>query len=403
MTQTSSTDAMTSDWTDAEREFPAGTRCPEWIGEVGRLRSECPVAYSESFGGFYTLTRHEDVVGAARDFRTYPSRQPFIRLPSMTGIIPGSLNPPEHGVYRRLFSTFFSKPRVEAMTPVLREYAAQMIDALVARGAGDMAREFCQPFPARALAVLLQLGEGAYQELLGQFEAFEETGWDPDVINGVIFKTFSEHIAAVMAKRRADGPIDPESDVLSGAMCMEVDGEPLSDESVIAIGVSLIGAGHATTADALSTMMYRLGCDPYLQARLRAEPHLIPSAVEELLRLDAPLPEVGRDVAADVDLHGTAIPSGALLALNLSAANYDPDVFEHPEACIVERSPNRHLSFGHGPHQCAGAPMARVELAVALEELLARTASFEISGPVQRVPGMLLNGFISLPMTFRAS
>jgi len=390
--------AAHADWSPSEENFEGGVRTPEFIGEVGRLRSECPVAHSDLFGGFYSLTRYADVARAALDFRTYPSRQQFARIPALTGIVPGSLNPPEHGLYRKMMRTYFSPDRMAALSPMLRQYAVEHLAPMIERGHGDVARELCQPFPARALSALLNLGDQAHVELQEQVKQFEAVDWDPDQVNAIIFTIFSQHIARVMAERRAAGTVDPDSDLISGAMSMQVDGEPLTDEAIISIGVSVIGAGHATTADALSTSIYRLATDPYLQARLRREPDLIPPAIEEFLRLDAPLPEMSRDAAVDIELHGTTIPAGSLVALNFGSANLDPEVFEHPEACIIDRSPNRHLSFGHGAHQCAGAPMARIELVVAIEELLARTTGFELDGAAQRAPGLLLNGFSSVPL-----
>lgn len=394
--------ASAPDWDPSEENFAEGVRTPEYIGEVSRLRQECPVAHSDHFGGFYSLTRYEDVAKAALDFKTYTSRRQFTRLPALIGIIPGSLNPPEHGIYRKMLNTYFSKERMDAMAPLLRQYAIEQLTPMIERGRGDIGREFCQPFPARALAALLDLGDEAYHELLKQFKQFEAVNWEPEKVNNLIFILFSEHIVRVMAERRANDTVNPENDLISGAMAMEVDGQPLSDETIINIGVTLIGAGHATTADALSTAIYRIATDPYLQARLRREPHLIPQAIEEFLRLEAPVPEMSRDAAQDVELHGTTIPEGSLVALNFGSANLDPDVFEHPESCIIERSPNRHLAFGHGAHKCAGAPMARIELVAAIEELLSRTKSFELDGVAERAPGLLLNGFASLPMRFAA-
>jgi cytochrome P450 len=150
-------------------------------------------------------------------------------------------------------------------------------------------------------------------------------------------------------------------------------------------------------------MIYRLATDPALQARLRRNPEIIPDAVEELLRLEAPVPEIARHVAEDVEISGRRIPAGSLLALQFGAANFDPEVFEHPEACIIDRSPNRHLSFGHGPHKCAGAPLARLELNIALTELLGRTKSFHLDGQVEVVPGLILRGYSSLPLRIVAA
>jgi len=385
------------DWVPAEASYPDGVRSPQWIAELGRLRDQCPVARADVPDSFHTLTRYQDVSKAALDFKTFRAGRSFIRVPAMANLIPSGLNPPEHGVYRRVLNTYFTAERMEAMRPALLAFVRESLDPMLERGTGDIVVELCQPVPAKALSALMNLGEEAHLELLDHFQQFDETGWDPAALNQVMFKVFSAHISKVVASRRRE-PLDPSNDVLSGMMAMEVDGVPLSDETVVGVGVALIGAGHATTADALSTSIYRLAVDPYLQARLRQSPELVPSAIEEFLRLESPLPERGRHATRDVELHGTTIPEGALVALNFGAANYDADEFEHPEACIITRSPNRHLAFGHGTHKCAGAPLARAEMVVTLTELLQRTSSFELAGSVRHAPGLMLNGIASLPV-----
>lgn len=387
----------TVDWVPEESDFPNGVRSAEFINELARLREQCPVAHSDMFGGFHTLTRYSDVSKAALDFKTYRAGRPFVRVPEMKGLIPSGLNPPEHGIYRRVLNKYFTPERMEAIRPRLRGYAVEGLEGLLAKGEGDVVVELCQPYPARALSALMNLGENAHVELLSHFTRFAAVGWDPEAMNEIMFKVFAEHITKVVAERR-QRPLDPEEDILSGIMAMEVDGEAMPDETAVAVGVALIGAGHATTADALSTSIYRLAVDPYLQARLRREPELIPQAIEEFLRLESPLPERGRFAGTDIELHDVTVPEGALVALNFGAANLDPEEFENPESCIITRSPNRHLAFGHGAHKCAGAPLARVELAVALEELLARTQQFDLAGPTQNAPGLMLNGISVLPL-----
>ncbi len=386
-----------TDWVPEERDYSNGIRSSDWIGELDRLRQQCPVAHSDMFGGFHTLSRYADVSKAALDFKTYRAGRPFIRVPEMKGLVPSGLNPPEHGIYRRVLNKYFTPERMDAIRPRLRQYVVDGLQPLVDRGEGDIVQELCQPYPARALSALMNLGDDAHHELMSHFTKFAEVGWDPAAMNDLMFKVFAEHITKVVAERR-QSPLDPEQDILSGIMAMEIDGEPMPDATAVAVGVALIGAGHATTADALSVSIYRLAVDPYLQARLRREPELIPQAIEEFLRLESPLPERGRFASTDIELHGRTIPEGALVALNFGAANLDPEEFQNPEACIITRSPNRHLAFGHGAHKCAGAPLARVELAVALEELLSRTKNFELAGATQNAPGLMLNGIALLPL-----
>jgi len=385
-----------NDWDPTDEDFPDGLRGPAWVAELERLRGECPVAYSDRFGGFWTLTRYADVVDAAVDHKGFRSGQQFLRMPDLL-TIPGMLNPPEHAVYRRMLNKFFTQERMAALRPRILSLVAEHLDPILARGSGDAVREFCQPLPARALAALLNLGDDAHVELLENFVRLDETGWNPDAINATIFAVFSQSVRRVLAERRK-APLDPEQDLISAAMAMEVDGVPASDEVIVAVGVSVIGAGHSTTADALSSIIFRLATDPYLQARLRREPALIPDAVEEFLRLDAPLPELTRTTATPTEIDGVTIPAGELVALNFGAANLDPEAFPHPTACIVDREFRRHLSFGHGVHKCVGAPLARLELISAVDGLLSRTQGIALDGAAENSAGLVLKGFATLPI-----
>jgi len=388
------------DWEPTGQRFDDGLRDSRWVTEVNRLRGECPVAYSNEFGGFYSLTRYADVCRAALEHQTFESGQQFVRIPSLF-TIPGSLNPPEHTVFRRMLNRYFAPARMDALAPQITDCANELLDPLVARGQGDLVGGFCQPLAARGLAVLMNLGEEAYLDMLENFDRFDALGWEPQAVNELLVKVLRDHIAKLVAARRQQ-PMDPEVDLLSGAMTMEVDGAPLDDEQVIAIGIGMIGAGHSTTADALSSAVFRLATDPYLQSQLRAAPELVAGAVEEFVRLDAPVTERSRRAVSDVELAGRAIPAGSLVALNIGAANLDPEHFEHPEACIVDRSPNRHIGFGHGVHKCVGAPLARMEMKIAIQQLLGRTEGFVLNAAPENSPGLILKGLAKVPVRFTA-
>ncbi|MET9994848.1 cytochrome P450 [Streptomyces mutabilis] len=375
-----------------------GSRSPQRLAEYDRLRRECPVAWADDHSGYWTLTRFADVTEAARQPGTFESGQFFIvAFPEGGRQIPITLNPPEHTVFRRMLNRYFAKERMERLEPVVRSYAREHLAPILRAGGGDVVPSLCQVLPARTLAALMNLPDAASRDLMAQMASFEEMGWDPEKVAPVIFGVFASYIAQVVAQRRQE-PLDPDLDLLSGAMAMEVDGAPLSDETVIGIGTQIIAAGHATSADALGAAVYRLATNPDIQMRLRRQPELIPTAVEEFLRLETPLPELGRRATEDIEMHGRTIRAGELVALNYAAANRDPDVFEHPDSCVIDRSPNRHLSFGSGMHKCLGAPLARLELRVALEELLAATTDIRLDGAAEESTGLILSGFTSLPL-----
>ena len=409
MTETSthgSSDRPAPDWYPEEDRGGgargSGSRSAQRLAEYQRLREGCPVAWADDHGGFWSLTRHADVKEAARQPATFASGAPFIMMPDFGDQIPISLNPPQHAAHRRLLNRFFAKDAMDRLEPAIRGFVVEQLDPLLAAGGGDVVAGFCQPLPARALAALLNLPDAAYTELVDQIAGFERMGWDPGKVGAVIAQVFGAHIGRVVEERRAR-PLDPQTDLLSGVMAAEVDGQPLSDDTVVQIGVQLIAAGHATTADGLGAVMYRLATNPDVQMTLRRSPDRIPDAVEEFLRIETPLPEIARDATQDVEMHGRTIRAGDRVALNYGAANRDPEAFEHPSACIIDRTPNDHLAFGSGIHKCLGAPLARLELRVALEEVLARTTEIELAGAGTVTTGLILSGFTSLPLRFRTA
>ena len=176
------------------------------------------------------------------------------------------------------------------------------------------------------------------------------------------------------------GAARPGEDIVSALLAVRVDGEPLDDEFVAGSLRQLLIAAHVAPTALLASAVDHLARDPELQAQLRADPALIPEALEELLRLYAPNQGFARTATRDVEVRGRTIREGEMAALVLPSANRDPEVFDEPGEFRLGRSPNPHLAFGHGPHKCAGAAVARSELRIALEELLARTASFERAG-----------------------
>jgi cytochrome P450 len=371
------------------------------LAEYQRLLETCPVAWSDDWGGFWSLTKYNDVKEAARQPGKFASGAPIIMWPDFKDQIPISLNPPLHATYRRLLNRYISKDALARLEPTIRGYVVEHVEPMIGSGEGDIISGLCQPLPARALAALLNLPDSAYEDMVEQFRGFERLGWDPDKINAVIGQVFESAVAKVVEERRAR-PLDPETDMLSGILAAKINGEPLSDHMVTQIGVQMFVAGHATTADALATMMYRLATNPDVQMELRLHPEKIPLAVEEFLRIETPLQDIARTATEDIEVNGRTIRAGDRVALNFAAADRDSEVFEHPSALIIDRQPNDHMAFGSGIHKCYGAPLARMEMRLTLEEILARTTEIALAGAGKETVGRL-RGFVSLPLRFAPS
>jgi cytochrome P450 len=346
-----------------------------------RLRAECPVARGARWD-FWALTRYDDVVAASSRPGDFTSSLGIVvpRNPVSGRRAPLHFDPPEHPRYRRPLNAVLAEERLPALEPVVCGLAAELVAAFVEAGGGEFVSAVSSPYAGLVFAEILHLPRGLALELNAAGERFEraQAHFEAEAAERENRLLYAECRTIVAARKEA--PLDPAEDLVSALLAVRVDGEPLDDELVAGSLRQLLIAAHVAPTALLASAVDHLARDGALQRRLRAEPGLIPAAIEELLRLYAPNQGFARTATHDVELRGRTIRGGEMAALVLPSANRDPDVFSDPDAFVLGRSPNPHLAFGHGPHKCAGAAVARAELRIALEELLARTASFERVG-----------------------
>jgi cytochrome P450 len=358
-------------------------------------RSECPVARVDGvLGGFWAVLGHDLVVETALDTARFSNVVPFFH----TRRPPLECDPPEHRVYRRMLNPHFSREGLAALEGPLRRFALEMIGELVAAEGGDFAAGFSHPFPTRALCLLLGLPDDDWRLINDWSRRVDEIGGQTPpgsaarIAVGEELRPYMTEL--IEARRRTPG-----DDVVSALVRGDPELRPLDDEMVVGIVMMFISAGHNTTTSAIGNAVLRLARDGELQSRLRANPDSIPAFAEEVVRVDAPQQAMRRIATEDTELGGRAVAAGDFVWLVFGAANLDPAAFERVGEIDLERSPNRHVGFGRGIHQCIGAPLARLELRVALEELLARTSSFELDGDVVR-PMWPRLGVDRLPLRF---
>lgn len=370
-----------------------------------RLRATCPVARSSAYGGFWALTRYADVEAAAKDPRTYISSVRAVVPSDPRGIRRPPLNfdAPAHTPFRRALDRTLRRRRLNGMEPRLREHAARELRPLLARGSGDIAKEFGTTYPAFVAAEWLNLpGDEVYR--LAQIASVWVEAWRQ--LDGDLVTEKSNQMYALARKLVADrtrAPRDPAEDPASSLLAERYRGEPLPDELVVgALRQSLV-VGLVAPPLLIGGMCVHLSRDVALQDQLRAHPELIPAALEEFFRLYTPYRGFARTVAHEVELHGRRILPGEPVTLVYASANRDETVFAGPDRFELNR-PNiaRHLAFGRGPHRCLGASLARLSLRIALEELLSRTARLEVAGPLQptRMPEL---GAQSVPLRVAAA
>jgi cytochrome P450 len=367
------------------------------------LVDQCPMTWSDQFGGFWVVSSYEGVVQGYQDWRRFSSA-PERSLPSLRDSQPLrrpiDLDPPLQRRYRQLLNPYLTPSRLAPFEPWIRNLVTGLIDDFIADGHCDLAARFARAIPGRMLFRLLL---GIDDDDVPMVQAwlsnviFNPTGPDTPAEE----RKCTDWIQSVVQTRRR-GP--RQDDIIDALLHADIDGERLTDDEVMATMYVLIQGGFGTTADAIGNSALRLAEDRDLQHRLRQAPELIPAAIEEFLRVDSPVSAQARICVHDTTFEGEDVKEGERLFMFLSAANRDPSEFSEPDELDVDREPNRHLAFGVGPHRCIGSNVARLNLRIALEELLSRTSDFWITPGAEVVrKGSIAWGPAFLPLTFVAS
>jgi len=373
---------------------------PERFAQMDDVRGRCPVAWNNRHGGEWSLLRYDDVVATALDPTTFSNAGSSRYAKPLP---PLEFDPPEHGDYRRLVAGFFVPKKVQALEVRVRQTAIDLIDPLIAQGGGDLAKDLSYPLPALGLCALLNIEGGRWGEIKEWSEGTLLRDSD-DPAERAIADAGHERILEfgleMIAERRAN-PRDPEDDICATLMAARVNGEAFDDDFIARALRIFISAGHNSTTSALGNALLFLAENPEAQQLLRNEPSRIPTAVEEILRWETPVQEMPRWALRDVEVGGRQIKAGERIALFWAAANRDETAFPEADKCILDRRPNRHVAFGQGIHTCLGAPMARMEVRVALETLLSRTRHFAPSGETVRARFHRM-GVVSLPVKIEA-
>ncbi|MFZ9394553.1 MAG: cytochrome P450 [Erythrobacter sp.] len=396
-----------------------------------RLRIEAPVARVEPddgqlFDPFWLITRYDDVMRISKDNATFLNnprpvvfsfRQAigFSRQATGSNMLVDSLvvfDPPIHPKYRRLTQDWFMPRNLQKMEAEIRTIAQATVDRLVAAsGAGetvDFVKLVSGPYPLHVVMQILGVPEQdeprmqmLTQQLFGgQDKDLSGTGLDqmtPDQVVQLVagaVKSFEDYFAALAADRRAN-PTDDVASVIANAT---VDGAPLPDRDMAGYYIIVATAGHDTTSASTAGAMMALAQDPEQWARVKSDRSLLPGIVEEAIRWTTPVQHFMRTAAKDVEIGGQLIRKGDWLMINYVAANHDPAQFANPRKFDAARSPNRHLAFGAGAHQCLGLHLARMEMKILFETLLDRIERIELAGEAKRATSTFVGGLKTLPV-----
>lgn len=363
---------------------------------LNALRESCPVGHSDTYGGFWNLFRYRDVCAAAVDAATFSSRD--VTIPSEPLSVsppPIMIDPPTHMNYRHPLLKKFTPQVLAGLEPAIRAKVTEMMDEFIERGSADLSEELFVPFPAFAALQLLDLPESDFPS----FSRWAKLAFTiPE--EGTEDANWQMEVAMYFAPLYEDRAGSEADDIPSIARRMIIDGREIELMEFVMVLTTLVVAGLDTTTNASANIALLLDEQPELRRQLIERPELVPTAVEEMLRYLTPLPMLARTATKDVVVDEATIAEGEKVALHWLAANHDPEEFPQPETLILDRSPNRHLAFGMGPHRCIGMHLARIEVRVVLEELLARLPDYRVvRAEVIRGPGVTRQVY-NLPVTF---
>lgn len=380
-----------------------------------QLREVDPVHWSP-FLGFWVLTRYADCVAVLRDAKRFSAdprdlaiyealmqgvgeQRPLIQMQRKWMLM---LNPPDHTRLRTLVTKAFTPRVVENMRPRIQAITDELLDYVQSAGRMDVIADLSFPLPVIVIAQML----GVPAEDRDKFKA-----WTPDlartldpIISPEILDAgdaatlaFYDYFRTLVAKRRKD----PQDDLLSALIAAEEKGDRLTEDELLATAILLLGAGHETTMNLIGNGLLALFRHPDQLAKLKADPTLIQSAVEECLRFDGPVQMTARTALEDIEIDGKTVTKGQQAVIVLAAANRDPAQFVEPDRFDITRKDSSHIAFSHGIHYCLGAPLARVEAQIVINTLLQRMPSLRLATDhLEWRETVTIRGLKALPVTF---
>jgi cytochrome P450 len=379
------------------------------------LRRRCPVAWNERYGGFWFVTAYDAVAEVARDGDTFAhkyepdaadgvSYQGEMGVPRPEGQPPlgiGEVDGPYHLALRRALTPFFSTGAVEKMRPFMEQSVHWFIDQRIGDGQMDLVLDYASPVPAILTMRLMGLPYDNWRLYAHLFHSVMAASGG-DEYNRAIAEVpaMLDGLLTFIAARRAD----PRDDLTSFLVQFDIDGTRLDDTQLLDILWNLIGGGVDTTTSLTALSFLHLGTHRDLRRQLIDRPELYRTAAEEFLRYFSVNKQLSRTVSRDTVLGGQPLRRNDRLLISWIGANHDGDEFERADEVLLDRSPNRHVAFGLGPHRCIGAPLARVMFEVMVKAVLQRLPDYEIHlDGVRRYTGNpTMDGVGQLPVTFAA-
>jgi cytochrome P450 len=374
-----------------------GVRYDQLDPSLRALREASPIRYDEQFH-MWQVFRYDDVQRILSDPSTFSSNQGNLAGELIAASLI-SMDPPQHRRLRSLASEAFTPRRVQQLEAHITELAKDLLDAVVDRGHMDIITDFAYPLPTIVIAELL----GVPTEDRDQFKHWSDTivreiGLPPTEPRSNAQTEFIDYLYQQIDQRRQA----PRNDLLSAFIAAETDGEKLSNSDIAITSALLLIGGHETTTNLIGNAFLCFFEHPEALEELRADRTLIPNAIEEVLRYWSPLVCTFRLALKDTQINGQSIKAGEYVQVFFPAANRDEVMFPDSNRFDIHRTPNRHVAFGYGAHYCLGAPLARLEGAIALRVILERFSSIQYAPEALFEPldSMITQGVKHLPITF---
>jgi cholest-4-en-3-one 26-monooxygenase len=373
------------------------------------LRREDPVHFHDEPGdqGFWCITRHADLITVNRDYEVFSSAEQGISIPdispegSMVREMMLYMDPPRHTRYRLLVNKGFTPRMIGLLETGLRTKATMIVDNLIERGQCDFVTDLAAELPLQAIAELMGVPQEDRHKLFdwsNRMVGIDDPEYEGDRESGTEAAAELYMYANSLAAEKRQNPLD---DIVSRLLGAEIDGDKLSETEFDMFFMLLAVAGNETTRNATAHGMKALMDNPDQFEKLRTNPDLLESAVEEIVRWATPVLHFRRTAMSDYELGGKQIKKGDKVVMWHISANRDETVFDEPFTFDIERNPNEHIGFGGGgPHFCLGANLARMELRIIFEEIVSRMPDMEPAGDVEYLRSNFIGGIKHLPVRY---
>jgi cytochrome P450 len=383
-------------------------RNPNPFPVYAEMRRDAPVYYDPERGSYHVF-RYDDVQRVLSDSAIFSSQFAGNGSGEGGGVFAASMistDPPRHRQLRGLVTQAFTPRAVEALAPRIKEIVREHLDAVMEAGEMDVIRDLGYPLPVIVIAELMGIppeDRERFKHWSDKVVSMADMGDEVDPQNFMSdeIMEMSMYFMNMLEERKQH----PKDDFLTGLLQAKFDGEGLSEMELLGFCALLLVAGNETTTNLIGNAMLTFSQRPEVWQRLRQKPELIPQAIEEVLRYRSPVQAMFRVTKEAATVAGVEIPARSSLVAWIGSANHDEGQFPDAETYKLDRTPNRHLGFGQGIHYCLGAPLARLEARITLEDMVQRFASVERTddAPIQRLPSLIVFGPKQLPIRFESA